>query len=559
MKCKRYLTVLLAFLMCFGIVFSANAASDLTAKQLILKQLNNLKEYYPPGDINKNASGTAEIKVKTFKGLAAYLAGFARPLDNLAGSNLKIDYKVNSDDNKIQGNYILDLNSGRHNGELYFNNDTLIMSSDIISVMRDFDPDLFKGKNIPEYLYLKDESISGIRFNSDTSILLSPEFKELCIFFLEAVPDKYFSVSLTDQKIYFRLDQAGFEDVALSVLQKIKDEKVRFDTLTTNYLKVAAGPGQDTDKMMKDIFGDIDNSIKDGSYPDTKEKLKILMGNFRLKEYIVETSLLPGGQNVMSAKAYFGSVPEDATYERSYPETGFMNIGSEPYIKGQINFKSESTSSKDRMHGTYSFDVNVKEYETRINADFQITGEYNQTAKDKDSNLTFSIDTNDFNNNFNFIDLVIEGKSRVVNDENVQVGIPVLTGANSKDIKKLMANTPDILLNGVPVACDVDPYIIKTSNSGYKIMVPLRNLAEAMGCQVTWVEPDRISIVRGDTTITMFNKKKEYTVNGVGKQLDVPLFITGKRTMAPLSVLTSEFGCTYDYDPASNTVNIYSK
>jgi len=93
--------------MCFGIVFSANAASDITAKQMIMKQLSNLSEYYPPGDANKSESGTIEFKVKAFKGLAAYIAGFSQPLNNLAGSDLKINYKTDFSENKIQGNYIL--------------------------------------------------------------------------------------------------------------------------------------------------------------------------------------------------------------------------------------------------------------------------------------------------------------------------------------------------------------------------------------------------------------------------------------------------------------------
>lgn len=555
MKTKRYMILLMCLLMCFGLVFSANAASDLTAKQLIMDRLNNIAEYVPSGDINKNAYGSTEIKVKSFNGLAAYFAGFARPLQKLAGSELKIDYKLDYNENKMASAYNLNLNTGRHSGELYYNDNKLIMSNDVISIIREFEPNLFKGKNIPEYLYFNDEALSGIRLRTDTEILLSPEFRDLCIFFLEAVPDKYFSVSLTDQKLYFKLDQDGFEDVALSVLLKIKNENERFDTLVTNYFKLASGPDVDTDQIMKNMFGDINSSIKDGSYPDTREKLKKLIGNFRLKEYISVTSLLPGGKNKISAKAYFGSVPEAAVFDT---KTSIFDYTSEPFLKGQIDFNSESSSGKDKLQGTYSLDVAISEYLTRIKADFQLTGEFSKTALNEDSISTFKIKSNDFDNNVNFINLVAESKSNLVKDENVKADIPVLTAANSKDLKKLINNTPDILLNGVPVTCDVDPYIVKLSKET-RIMVPLRNVAEALGCQVTWFDPDRITVARGDTIITMYNRKTEYTVNGVQKKLDVPLFITGKRLMVPLSVLTSELGCTFDYDPESNTVNIYSK
>lgn len=553
---NRYLTTLLTFLMCFGIVFSANAASDITAKQMIIKQLSNLSEYYPPGDINKSESGTTEIKIKTFKGLAAYFAGFAQPLNNLAGSDLKINYKTDFGENKIQGNYVLNLNNSKHSGELFLDKDQLIVSNDIISLIREFEPNLFKGKYIPHYLYLKDEGLSSLVFNGDTSAYLTPEYRELCVFFLEAIPDKYFSVSLSDQKIIFEMDRDGFEDVALSVLLKIKNEKDRFDKLLSDYLKVAAGTGQDINNVKNGILFEIESSINNGTYPDTKEELKELLGNFKLKEFKSETSIIPGGENKITARAYFGNVPEEA---KEPVNVKFVDIGNEPFIKGQIDFISISTNRKDKLQGSRSINVTAKEFESRIKADLLVAGEYNQTAADKNSNITFSIDANDFDNNVEFIDLVIEGKSRAVNDQDVQVNIPVLTGANSKDLKKIFNNTPDIFINGVPVACDVDPYVIKYSDNDYRIMVPLRNIAEALGCRVTWVEPGQINIVRKDTDITIFINNRTYTVNGVEKPLNEAVFIVGKRVMVPLTIITSELGCTFDYDFETNTVNIYSE
>jgi hypothetical protein len=118
-------------------------------------------------------------------------------------------------------------------------------------------------------------------------------------------------------------------------------------------------------------------------------------------------------------------------------------------------------------------------------------------------------------------------------------------------------STPTVMLNGVPVAFDVNPYIAQVEN-GSRILVPLRNLAEALGCEVGWVEPDQINIVRGDTTINMFINNTGYLVDGEEKQLDAPPFIMGGRTMVPIRFVAQELGCTVEYDSGTNTVNIFS-
>jgi hypothetical protein len=56
----------------------------------------------------------------------------------------------------------------------------------------------------------------------------------------------------------------------------------------------------------------------------------------------------------------------------------------------------------------------------------------------------------------------------------------------------------------------------------------------------------------------MFINKTGYLVNGEEKQLDAPPFIMGDKAMIPLRFVAEELGCTVEYDNATYTVNIFS-
>lgn len=535
MKINRYITILMCFMILLGTVFTANAASENTAKQQIMDMYDNISDYMPPGDINNTAHGTSEFKVTSISG---FLLSIENSLKKLIGADLKLDYKINYPENKTQTNYILNFHNNKYSGVMYIDNDKIIFSSEVLHLLRIFEPELGKAKNTPKYLYIEDKSLSGIRLNIDTNIFLTPEYRDLAAFFIEAVPEKYYNLSLTDQKIYFNLDQNGFEDVAVSVLQKIKNERERFDTLFSNYLKVSGGLTQEDKYLKEEILKIIDDSIRDGSYPDSREKLKKLLGSgFVLKEFKSEISLKPGGQN------------------KSNVAVGYGNSD----FRVHVVYKEESTSSREKLHDKYFLNITCESLDEIIFIfDVQITGELDQTATDGKSSMSIKVNINDIDNNVNFLNLVVEGKSKSKTDKNIQVNIPELTKSNSMKFEELIKNIPTILLDGVPVELDVDPYVVNM-DTGSRIMVPLRNIAEALGCEVGWIEPDQVNIMRGDIHLTLFINKKTYKVNGIEKQLEVAPFVAGKRTIVPLRLISEELGCTVEYDSATNTVNIYSE
>jgi hypothetical protein len=541
MKNTRYFLLALTVIVCFGVVFSASAADQLTAKQIMLNRLQSA-DFVPIGDINKTSTGTAYYQVKTLSGALA--SSFA-PVAKMAGADLKMDYKLDSPENKMSLSYNVNYDNNKYNGSMFIDNGKLILTTDILSLLNKIQSGTIpEGKALLPYAYTSNQGMSSMWGNINKGQYIQPELKNLMVFFVEAVPDKYFSVSLKDQKISFNLDQAGFEDVTLAVLNKVANEKETFAALVADYF-AAAGQQQAADVIKKDLLAGIEQSINDGSYPDTPDEVKKMMaGVIVLEELKYEASLIPQGQNSLNM---------------------IMNLGGGPEFSGQMVLKSDFTSSKELLSGTYTFDVSGNASEPKMSLDGQMKGVFNQTGTDSKSNETIRLNVKDSSSGSVMLDLLIEGYANARADQNVQVNIPVLTAENSIDLEKLMNNnpvssnnTPVILLNGMPVAFDVNPYVVNLE-TGSRILVPLRNLAEALGCEVGWVNPDQINIMLGETTINMFINKTGYMMDGVEKQLDAPPFIMEDRTMVPLRFVAEELGCTVEYDSATNTVNIHTK
>lgn len=541
MKNTRYFLLALTVIVCFGVVFSASAADQLTAKQIMLNRLQSA-DFVPIGDINKTSTGTAYYQVKTLSGALA--TSFA-PVAKMAGADLKMDYKLDSPENKMSLSYNVNYDNNKYNGSMFIDNGKLILTTDILSLLNKIQSGTIpEGKALLPYAYTSNQGMSSMWGNINKGQYIQPELKNLMVFFVEAVPDKYFSVSLKDQKISFNLDQAGFEDVTLALLNKVANEKETFAALVADYF-AAAGQQQAADMIKKDFLAGIEQSINDGSYPDTPDEVKKMMaGVIVLEELKYEASLIPQGQNSLNM---------------------IMNLGGGPEFSGQMVLKSDFTSSKELLSGTYTFDVSGNASEPKMSLDGQMKGVFNQTGTDSKSNETIRLNVKDSSSGSVMLDLLIEGYANARADQNVQVNIPVLTAENSIDLEKLMNNnpvssnnTPVILLNGMPVAFDVNPYVVNLE-TGSRILVPLRNLAEALGCEVGWVNPDQINIMLGETTINMFINKTGYMVDGVEKQLDAPPFIMEDRAMVPLRFVAEELGCTVEYDSATNTVNIHTK
>lgn len=112
--------------------------------------------------------------------------------------------------------------------------------------------------------------------------------------------------------------------------------------------------------------------------------------------------------------------------------------------------------------------------------------------------------------------------------------------------------TVTVKIDNENVAFDQIPLIING-----RTLAPLRAIFEKLGATVEWNGETRtITSTKGDTVITMTIDKNEMYKNGEMIWLDVAPQIVGERTLVPVRAIAEAFNCNVTWDGANHTVNI---
>ena len=113
-----------------------------------------------------------------------------------------------------------------------------------------------------------------------------------------------------------------------------------------------------------------------------------------------------------------------------------------------------------------------------------------------------------------------------------------------------------IVINGKEQTYDVMPVIVNG-----RTLVPMRGIFEALGAQVTWIEPTRTVVGSRDRKyIKLRIDSDTYYVDGIEqeKKLDVPATIINGRTMVPVRFIAESFGEQVNWNNDTKTVEITS-
>ena len=100
---------------------------------------------------------------------------------------------------------------------------------------------------------------------------------------------------------------------------------------------------------------------------------------------------------------------------------------------------------------------------------------------------------------------------------------------------------------------DQQPFI----DSHGRTQAPARFIGEKLGATVTWDGiAKKATFERGSDKLVLYVDKRDYTVNGVKKQMDtVALNIEG-RIFVPVRYVAEAFGATVTWEPSTKTVYI---
>lgn len=101
---------------------------------------------------------------------------------------------------------------------------------------------------------------------------------------------------------------------------------------------------------------------------------------------------------------------------------------------------------------------------------------------------------------------------------------------------------------------DAKPYV----NSDNRTMVPVRFVAEALGCDVYWEVEGKnvVTIHKGGNRINLKIGENKATYNEVVKTFDTSAITLDGRTFVPLRFISELLGAIVEWDPATNIVNV---
>lgn len=124
-----------------------------------------------------------------------------------------------------------------------------------------------------------------------------------------------------------------------------------------------------------------------------------------------------------------------------------------------------------------------------------------------------------------------------------------VTSAEKEKMIILLVDCEYAYVFGEKVQIDPDdPWVIPTVVND-RTLIPIRFISESLGAQVGWEEEtETVTITQEETTIQMQLGKKEYTVNGETKEMDVEATTMRDRTMVPLRVISETFGKNVFWD-----------
>ena len=124
------------------------------------------------------------------------------------------------------------------------------------------------------------------------------------------------------------------------------------------------------------------------------------------------------------------------------------------------------------------------------------------------------------------------------------------------NIVELWIGKKTYTVNGISKESDVAP-VIRSSRT----LVPIRVISEGLGAVVDWDGTERkvtihLETLDGNKTVELFIGKKNYYIDGIMYEMDVPPQIINNRTMVPIRVVSESLNCKVYWDGTERKVTV---
>jgi hypothetical protein len=557
---------MLSLVLCFSLVFPVSAFAAPTAKQVLINQIID-------ADFASYLENAAQINSGNYKltltALDGALVADIDELRGLAGTSVELGYKLNEAAKQLEIDYNLRLKQEDYLGQVYVTDKNVIFSTEALLklIQSDLiDPSVLGNQDLmmlmeekPQYYYVPSGELDAVwqqQVSIESMAKVAEKTKELLVFFVDALPEKYISFSLRNQSIVLTLNSDGLADVIFSLAQKTTTEPDRLAGLIADIV-TAVVPDVERGEIIAGIKDGLDGSGE--SIPSKDEIKKAIESVFLLQELRLELGLAPKNNSF----ALTGNFTEDSGLKGDLKinasisgnkdnytgtTTVNMNVTALPDAVGSLTYLEESKSILEEMSGSYEMSVKVQGgvMLDALDAEIGLKGEYGLSPKATSSKNDLKVLVK--NDQGRQLNLGLAFSSNAKADPDMSIPVPQLTAANSFNMEKFQSNAiQSIYVNGTPV--------YSTSYYG-KMVVPLRETAQLLGCQVEWIEPDQIIITRDGVEIDMNLDSFNYTINGEQYSMEIwPVLIDGT-TMVSFRVFVEALDCTYSYRGRDNTIFI---
>jgi len=528
MRRKTIVIFVLAIMMCFcGTIYTL--AATMSPKDLILKSIDNLDLNYSQ-NFYKQSSGTVTYQINRLQGTS--LQG----VSVFPGTSVNLAYQMDIPNKRSAFDVKVGYNNKTYQGQAYLVQEKLIITKSFLAAINELVPSSGLGdlSKYPEYLYVKEAGLNNLWMSSLNypTVQKAEETKALLKFFVEAIPANYFVLEGTT--VVVELNQAAFEETVYLILEKVKNEKVRFADILVN---IAGNYNNNSQQLKAEIINDINSAVSSGNWP-TKEEIQAMGTFIQVKQCKYQASIIPGGQCKFDAS--FG-----------------LNQGAA--FGGQFDIQSVSSGQVDNRNGDYIMSLKFNQqdgtsFSGKYSGDFKIQNDTisgNQVISGVAKQKSGTVD----------LDFEVVGKFKAQAQNTLNFTVPTLTAQNSMDMSMIIGGTGQaaaapkgktpIFVNNNAVTTDAPPFM-----QNGRLMVPIRFVGEALNGEVRWVNPT-VHITRGENVISMNVGKTSYTASGQLAKMDTVPVLKNGRVFVPVRFVAEALNCTVNY--TNNTVYIYTK
>lgn len=433
---------------------------------------------------------------------------------NLKNSRANCSFKGILDKNKIEG-------------QIYLTDSGLIVTRDTILSLNAINGDMFGLEdidNLPEYVVFPIESsdLSVFKGAFSEAFQQSPQENDAIVAFicelLEVLPDSCYTSTNEGPALSLKLDTLASQEF-------IDNLKQQSNAIVDSFQKIS-GDAVDQE-MSAEIAAAIQEDLQDLDPATVKDALKELP--FTIDEFKLICT------------------PDKC---KTLITFGFNDSGETAYLSVQGESNSSSTQTSSKMVLTIKVDTSEFDMDMKANYD-EVTNSTSTTAK---LSLSGNITGSEMKASGK-----INGTIKASWSGKSSISVPTLTSANSKVIET-KRNEP---VSNQGIAVFVDGSYLSFDGAAPmsvngRTMVPLRDLAEYLGCTVEWQAPGTIIISGYKGTVTMSLNSTKYLEGSVEKQMDVAPFISNGRTYVPVRFISEYFDYEVEWDPEYQIVDLYS-